>query len=201
MIDDCLLKNTGTRPVRKGEICPWINGRCVDFLLRFEHAMRSWSVFEYGSGLSTVWFAKRCKEMVTVDENRLYHQAVLNELMKNKISNVLPLWRENYGHVDLKCTPYSEAINEDNRQYDLIIIDGRNRVMCALNALRHLKPKSWLLIDNTNWPKMQRLNALLNELSYDKHVFPRDWQASREQKYETTIWSMNLAYGTGDQQE
>ena len=50
-----------------GEPVPWLTYPAIDFLSQFDFS--DLSVFEWGSGFSTLWWAKRCKHITTVELN------------------------------------------------------------------------------------------------------------------------------------
>src|SRR5690348_5384859 len=56
------------RPVDAlGAPIPWITYPAIDFLSQFDYSDAS--VFEWGSGFSTLWWSKRCRHIVSVESN------------------------------------------------------------------------------------------------------------------------------------
>jgi len=45
-------------------------------------------VFEWGSGISTIWFAKRVKKVISVENNEEWYKKGLLSLEKDKLNNV-----------------------------------------------------------------------------------------------------------------
>src|SRR5690606_11407686 len=67
------------------EPIPWITYSAIDFLKQFNYSESL--VFEWGSGYSTLWWAKRCKEITSVESYSKWY-----ELLKPKLpSNVVYL--------------------------------------------------------------------------------------------------------------
>lgn len=91
-------------------------------------------VLEYGSGISTIEIAKRCKKIISIE-----HQKNWYEEIKNKIpSNCELIFKEpnlpynEGGH----CGTYDEfkdyiEASLNKGPFDIILIDGRARVSCA----------------------------------------------------------------------
>jgi predicted O-methyltransferase YrrM len=92
------------------------------------------SVFEYGSGASTIWLAGRCRSIISVEHDEDWYRAV---------ASLLP----NNGHILLAPRPYAHVI-ERYQNFDLIIVDGRDRVQCVDASLPHLNPGGYLLLDD-----------------------------------------------------
>src|SRR5713226_3702266 len=79
------------RPVdASGAPLPWITYPAIDFLSQFDFSDAS--VFEWGSGFSTLWWSKRCKNITAVESN---------EHWVPYIQNLLP------DSVELLVTPYN----------------------------------------------------------------------------------------------
>lgn len=96
-------------------------------------------VFEWGSGASTLWLAKRVRHVVTVEHNLTYATALLGALQLAGVTNVSLIFAPPDG-------PYIEGTDDDGseeqfRRYagalrsvgdaTVVIIDGRARVACA----------------------------------------------------------------------
>jgi len=64
---------------------PWITFEAIEFLKK--SLRKDMSVFEYGSGGSTVFFAKRVKKIITVEHNPEWNQKVLDTTKKHGFNN------------------------------------------------------------------------------------------------------------------
>lgn len=124
---------------------PWLTGQAVEFLSQW---LKPTDVgFEWGSGRSTLWFAKRVQRLTSVEHDRRWHTIVQGQLQKQGIQNV------SYHLIELEndtgSGQYIHAIDAvADAQLDFVIVDGRLRGECALAALGKLRPGGILLIDN-----------------------------------------------------
>lgn len=121
-----------------GNPLPWMNYPMISLLkerLRKEH-----HVFEYGSGYSTHFFAKRANEVTSVEYDEVWYNNVKVQLPDN--AQVLFRTKDYDGG-------YCRAILETNKMYDLVIVDGRDRVNCAKIALGRLKQEGVLILDDS----------------------------------------------------
>ncbi len=122
-----------------GEFLPWMNYSAVDFLKeRLDNEMR---VFEYGSGASTMFFAERCKEVISIEYDRNWYDKISCELRDFDNAEV------RYYQPD---DDYPRAVDDfGNDKFDLIIVDGRKRVKSALAAYDKLSDSGVLLLDDS----------------------------------------------------
>ena len=119
---------------------PWITYPAIDFIKQFdfEHSR----IFEWGSGNSTMWWSKRCKEIVSVESNANWYN-----LMKDKLpGNVKYLTCS----IDLK-----EEMNlflDSEGMYDVIVVDhnGTFRRECCRIAPQKLNEGGLILLDNSD---------------------------------------------------
>lgn len=97
------------------------------------------SVFEWGCGGSSVYFANRVKKIITIEHNREWLNKVTNQVNHNNWEGYCyppEKLKDEYSSTDAKFTGYSfknyvKAIDiyRDNI-FDIIMIDGRARTQC-----------------------------------------------------------------------
>lgn len=122
-----------------GLALPWFTYCSIHFLK--SRLSREFKVFEYGSGNSTIWFSYLTKHIVSVEHNRNWHQNFTDKLKER--SNV------NYLYKDLKSGEYQNEILNYFKEFDIIVIDGRQRVQCGKNSLKALKEGGVIIWDNS----------------------------------------------------
>jgi len=123
-----------------GEELPWFTYGAIHFLtprLSSDH-----TVFEYGSGNSSMWLSKKVKEIISVEHDRNWYTQ-----MKDKFEQQLNM---KYLFKDLEPGDYHDQILKYDKEFDIIIIDGRNRVKCCLNSLAALKDGGVIIWDNSD---------------------------------------------------
>lgn len=125
-------------PVDKsGNPIPWLTYSFIDFIT--ERIKSESILFEYGSGNSTLFFAKKVAKVVSVEHDNAFY-----ELLKNKMPENV-----NYNYCKLEEDKYPAFIKKTNLKYDLIVIDGRQRVKCAINSVEYLKENGVIIWDNS----------------------------------------------------
>lgn len=157
---------------------PWWTLRSAKLVDRFLQQRPGATVFEYGSGASTVFLAKRAEIVISAGHDPQWHALVSQKVASHP--NVLmtleepaptegqsdytsgdPAWR---GH-DFR--DYVNAIDRFEGQFDLIVIDGRCRARCLQAALPRVKPDGLILFDNAG---RKRYRDALEDCSLAKLV-------------------------------
>ena len=127
-------------------------------------------VFEYGSGGSTLYFAKRVKRLVSVEHDPDWHSTVSRRLMCCKAEHVDYFLRipervaicqsadsfaaryqsRRFPDTRASFVEYVRTIEAfPDRFFDVIFIDGRARNACAVHALPKVKVGGFLVLDNS----------------------------------------------------
>lgn len=120
-----------------GNQIPWYTYSFLDaFSDRIPGDLR---VFEYGSGNSTKWWAERTDEVVSVEHHEGWYRNVMSEMP----ANVTLMFRQLDGGA------YENAIIEAGGKFDLIILDGRERVACSKACLQALSDRGVIIWDNS----------------------------------------------------
>ncbi len=142
---------------KDGDIYPWFTSEFLKELSKWD--MSEWNILEWGSGYSTLWFAKNCKSLTTIEHSEEWGAAVKETLKRMGRSNVSLKIRpgrirpgkkgEEVGDNGTN-TPYVDAASEDNKKYDCIVIDGVHRNDCAFKAIEHIKPGGIIILDNAD---------------------------------------------------
>ena len=122
-----------------GEPVPWYTYSAIDFLAgRVNSGMR---VFEYGSGNSTLWWSRKARHVVSCEHDRAWY-----DVMRPRVpANV------EYLFADLTAgDDYVASASRQAEPFDVIVIDGRDRVNCARSALSALTADGVIVWDNSD---------------------------------------------------
>jgi hypothetical protein len=118
---------------------PWITYPAISFLE--ERVTKEMTVYEYGCGNSTLWWAARVSSVDAVEHDRSWFDQILPLLPQNVHLTHVPL---EYGG------DYSQSISRSGKFYDVVVVDGRDRSQSAKSALPFLNPTGCLIWDNTD---------------------------------------------------
>ncbi len=118
---------------------PWYTYPAIEFLAHLD--MSRFSIFEYGSGNSTLYWATRAKHVTSVEDDENWYSKIKNDIKNLKLRNV---------SYFLEKEPMKYwTMAEEN--HDIIIVDGKYRRDC----IEHLYKIGWqgvmLILDNSDW--------------------------------------------------
>lgn len=122
----------------KNNPLPWYTYPAIEYLIQFE--FKDKRVFEYGCGNSSLFWASRAQSVTSVESDKEWFEIVETKQLKNQEL----LFRTTQAE-------YVQAIEEKNEDYDAIIIDGKWRYYCAVNAVDKLKDDGFIILDNSDW--------------------------------------------------
>lgn len=118
---------------------PWYTYPAIYFIeSRIDNHM---TVFEYGCGNSTLWWAHRVKKVISCEDNYAWYERIKREIPANVELYQIDSSNENQ---------YVEKIKEYQNEFDIIIIDGWDRVNCVKNCLPALKKDGVIIWDNSD---------------------------------------------------
>lgn len=123
---------------------PWYTYPAIDFLNKYDFCDAR--VFEYGSGNSTLYWAKKCKQIISIEDDLKWFNSIKNKIRTYKNARLM-----------FPKEDYPGSINKVPGKFDIIIIDGSQRPECAKYVLGKLKVGGIVILDNSNWyPKMSK---------------------------------------------
>lgn len=135
---------------RSHPAAPWLTPQAIrldSMLPPSDHGL------EFGSGRSTIWFARRVSRLIDVEHDPAWYEVLSDQLKKQSLGNV--------DYILARCdraadfgggTEYARAaLAFAGSSLDLALIDGVDRDYTARYALPAVKPGGMLIIDNVNW--------------------------------------------------
>jgi predicted O-methyltransferase YrrM len=147
-------------------------------------------IFEWGSGGSTLYFAKKVKQVVSVEHDKEWYEKIRNIIKEDKFKNIDYYFKEpvkpfiNFFNK-YKCVTfekykglifkrYVNIISKfPNHFFDLIFIDGRARNDCIKKCLKKLKKDGFIILDDSERKYYDKniLNKLRRIDFYEKDLF------------------------------
>lgn len=134
---------------KKGNPIPWYTYPAIEYITQVDYSDKT--VFEYGSGNSSIFWSKRAKKVISVENDKSWFEVV----QKSKIINQEIILRENE-------EGYVHSISEFNQKFDVIIIDGSFRRDCSKIAIKYLKKTGFIIFDNCDWYQRSALDLRKN---------------------------------------
>jgi len=146
---------------RNGKPIPWFSYPAIEYLQGIDFSEKN--CFEYGSGNSTLFWAKRCKTVTSVENDKRWFDYVKSKMPANV----------NYIFADTE-NEYIQSIRNEGQRYDVVVIDGDvfDRQKCAIECLNYLNDTGFIILDNSerysSWTNFFRESDLLQ---VDMHGF------------------------------
>ena len=123
---------------------PWYRYAAIDFL--DERAAPDQRVFEFGCGNSTLWWAERTGSVTAVEHNPEWARKVAAEAPENVTVLEVELERDGeYCRTPLRL----------DGEFDVVIVDGRDRVNCGIQCLDALSPRGVIVWDDSHRRRYQ----------------------------------------------
>lgn len=151
---------SGRSPLQLG--LPWFSLSAIHFLDSF--VARSMSVFEYGSGGSTVYFARRAASVVSTEDNRNWLERVQTELDSLGLNNVELQHRALNFHRAERFEQSAYLHSIPDRAFDIIVVDGTEEIVpvrptCFYHAESRIKPGGIMIVDDSwRYPEIRAVN-------------------------------------------
>lgn len=161
---------------------PWLTPDAIRALKQLLEP--HFSGLEYGSGRSTVFFAKQLSGLTSLEHNPDWYQYVQHLLSEEGIDNVqLTLIEPTISHTlpklsseeQVKLSDIEYPVGDHHYQdyidfldqvadesLDFILVDGRARKSCALKAIPKLKPGGLLVLDNSERKRYIKVHHTLS---------------------------------------
>lgn len=134
----------------EGRPFPWLTYPMIHLLN--ERLTREMTVFEYGGGNSTLYFGDRVRDVTTVEHNPEWHAYLKSKAREN--CRVLFQELEYDG-------AYCRTAAATGKRFDIIVVDGRDRVNCARHALSALSERGVIIFDDFERERYQETKVLL----------------------------------------
>tara|TARA_B100001250_G_C19642578_1_gene718935 strand:- start:194 stop:856 length:663 start_codon:yes stop_codon:yes gene_type:complete len=160
----------------RGEYLPWMNFSIIQFL--DDRFKKDLNLFEFGSGYSTFFYASKVKNVTSIEH------------MKQWFDNLEPLIPSNVNLIFQKKDfndKYCRMINQNNKEYDVIIIDGRDRVNCFKQSMNSLSLRGVIILDDAHREKYQDIFTMSKKSGF-KYLSIDGLKAAKSNIYRTTIF-------------
>ncbi len=150
---------------------PWWTYDAIGKVEDFLAARPGARVFEWGSGASTVWLAKRAGSVISIDHDAPWVEFSAPRLAEqgNAKVELVPAdarpdpdphflsGKPGYSGVTFRA--YIDAIDRHEGQFDLIVIDGRARAACLGKAVSRLAEGGMIVFDNSHRARYRKAIA------------------------------------------
>jgi precorrin-6B methylase 2 len=144
----------------QGKAIPWVTYSFIDFIK--DRITKNHRVFEYGSGNSTIFYAERAGSVTSVEHD----QGWFNMIKKSSPANAEMIFceLERDGEYAKKAASLPE-------KFDIIIVDGRDRVNCCKYAVDALSSNGVIVLDDSEREVYSAAREFLQEKGFKELYF------------------------------
>lgn len=140
------------KPVdRSGNPLPWFSYPMQYFLEK--RIQPHFSVFEFGAGNSTLWWSQKVSQVISCEHDPEWY----NIIKKTAPSNVTLLY------IDMSNDDYSGTLKQTSKKFDIIVVDGEERVQCTKRAIEYLVSNGVIILDDSDRPEYAEAVQYLHE--------------------------------------
>jgi hypothetical protein len=117
---------------------PWITYSMIDLLSK--RVNKNMRIFEYGCGNSTLWWAANAHSVMSVEHNTDWYKKI-KALVPDNVQ--MQLTSLHYDGDYCRTSTHGDP-------YDIIVIDGRDRVNCIKHSIKNLSDIGVIILDNSD---------------------------------------------------
>jgi len=139
---------------------PWVTYSFIDFIK--PRLTKDLSIFEYGSGNSTLFYAKNTRRVVSVEHDEAWFREIVNK----KADNAEMIFCK----LD-KGGAYSQKAASLDEKFDIIIVDGRDRVNCCKHSINGLTESGVIVLDDSERENYNDARAFLKKQGFKELSF------------------------------
>lgn len=147
-------------------ILPWM--QTVEIISILKLLEPNHTVLEWGCGGSTILFSPFVKHYYSIEHKKSWYERVRDELELYKNDNVslyLVEVKDNYKE-------YVKKVDDLNvPKFDIVLIDGRNRVNCGIHVLPYIDIESIVILHDAKRPKYQELLEYYDLLAQIRGIY------------------------------
>lgn len=141
---------------------PWLTRESIGYL---EKTLRPTDkVLEYGMGGSTVWFSRRVLRIDSIEHDYGWFDLVTKAVQLEQLVNV-GLYHVPSNNDYEEYVRFGVKLGERLGGFDVVVVDGRQRVRCIKAIAEHVLPGGLLVLDNAERPHYQEAQDFLSSWS------------------------------------
>ena len=132
------LSRRERRPIdARGEPLPWYTYPAIEYIRQLDFSNSR--VFEYGAGYSSLFWARIADSVISVEKSTEWS----DEIAARSPDNLTLLTISENPQYEDSILAYGK--------FDVIIIDGSERLQCANRAIKSLRSGGMIILDNSDW--------------------------------------------------
>jgi predicted O-methyltransferase YrrM len=152
-------------------------------------------IIEFGSGRSTMWLAKKCKHITSIEHHTDWYNIVNKQITEAKLlSKINLILAPIKPDLTIEDQPYLIPVKDiDESTVDIVLVDGKFRAQAALLSLPKIKSGGILILDDVHRYLPQRGSSEL----FPENQYQEIWhEIENETKNWRAIWTTDGIHAT-----
>ena len=121
---------------RHGSPLPWYTYPAIDLVKAKD--FKGKRVLEFGAGQSTIWWAQRAAEVVSLEGDQEWYHYIREKMPANVKLHF----------ADIQLSTFEQLVPR-NAGFDVIVVDGLDRLIAATKSRELLNPGGVMILDNS----------------------------------------------------
>lgn len=152
-----------------GNPIPWMTYSFIDFIS--DKLNKNHTIFEYGCGASTLFFAPKVKKIVTLESNAMWKRLMEARLTKAGITNVEIILMED-GFINPDYEHFAKTYSRKfDQEFDYIFVDSLKRAECAKHSYVALKDDGTLVVDDAERKSYKKIFKFFEKKNFIRQDF------------------------------
>ncbi|WP_018617638.1 hypothetical protein [Spirosoma luteum] len=165
---------TGKSVGGQGQPIPWLTYPFINFIE--PRLKKSMTMYEFGCGNSTLWFAERVGSVQSVEHDKEWYEAIAPKLPSNvKLTLEEIVSDETYSSITFMAvsdeTSYSSVVSHTGQLYDIILVDGVYRANSIAHSVHSLKEGGVIILDNVDYVESQECKNYMEKDGFKRLDF------------------------------
>ncbi len=162
---------------------PWMTYPFIDFIP--SKLNRNTTIFEFGCGSSTLFFAKKVKKIIALESNPRWFDIMSRKLFEFEIKNVELILMPDA----LENSDYENFAKNSSQKFDFIFIDSLKRFECAKNSISAINIDGAIVLDDSERKSYKKIFDFFAENNFQKQDFFGIAPGQIRIKNTTVFWS------------
>jgi hypothetical protein len=201
-------------------ILPWWVSSATDYVDTLIAGRRNLKVFEWGSGASSIWFSNLKADLISIEDHAEWCEKI-KLILGDNISLKYSPSCENHGQLSEEICKYVDGVSSNffslgpegdnkhgfqtigfekyaaeilqypNKCFDIILIDGKARVLCTLMAMNKISDNGLIIFDNSDRNQYNQAYIALYDNGFRRIDF-RGYCPGNDYESSTSIFIKNI---------